>query len=105
MGMRISWLGMFAICLLVYATMGIFGYLDFLDIVQGNILVNLQYDVGRNAIITSAFVAITLTIVCAFPLVVFPCRESIFSVYRAPGSNKERDRMIEQYRSGVPEVK
>lgn len=102
--MRISWIGMLGICLIVYATIGIFGYLDFIDIVQGNILINLQYDVGRNAVITCAFGAITMTIVSAFPLVVFPCRESIFSIFRAPESSKERDRMIEQYRSGIPEM-
>jgi len=99
--MRISWLGMFGICLVVYASMGIFGYLDFLGTVQGNILVNLRYDVGHSAIISTAFVAITLTIVSAYPLVVFPCRESIFSILRAPKTSKDRDRMIEQHRAGV----
>lgn len=102
--MRVSWLGMFGICLMVYAAMGIFGYLDFLGTVKGNILVNLQYDVGDNAIITCSFVSIALTIVAAFPLVVFPCRESIFSILRAPSSSQERDKMIQQYRTGIPEM-
>lgn len=101
--MRVSWMGMCGICLLVYAAMGLFGYLDFLDIVQGNILINLQYDVGRSIIITFAFLAITLTVVAAFPLVVFPCRESIFSILRSPSSAVERDYMIEQHRLGVAE--
>lgn len=100
--MRVSWYGLFGICLMVYGTMGIFGYMDFLETVQGNILINMRYDVGHSAMITCAYVAITLTIVSAFPLVVFPCRESIFSILRAPQTSKERDNMILKHRTASP---
>eukprot|EP00662_Eupelagonemidae_sp_cell21_P023261 gene23261-16870_t len=106
--LRVSWLGMVGLCFSIYACMGIFGYLDFRADVDGNILRNLQQpglqvlvafyplpsDVRHDGVIATAFVAITLTVVVAFPLVVFPCRESIFHILNAPATDAERDRII-----------
>jgi hypothetical protein len=102
--MRISWVGMCGICLWVYLAMGVAGYLDFRGAIQGNILINLQYAVGQDAVVTGAFICIALTVVVAFPLCVFPCRESIFSIMRGPSSDLERDEMIDQFRAGDDQV-
>lgn len=94
------------VCFLVYGTMGAFGYFDFLSATKGtsratpslptakvyhapltprrqptpgNILQN--YHLGGSSvkdIVTAfAFVAITVTVVMAFPLNIFPCRYTI----------------------------
>eukprot|EP01061_Rhynchopus_euleeides_P022912 TRINITY_DN37411_c0_g1_i1.p1 TRINITY_DN37411_c0_g1~~TRINITY_DN37411_c0_g1_i1.p1 ORF type:complete len:542 (+),score=221.83 TRINITY_DN37411_c0_g1_i1:257-1882(+) len=76
--MRISWMGMGGICFLVYALMGTFGYIDFLDNTESTILHNL--DPSKDAVIAVAFIGIAMTVVVAFPLLVFPCRDSIFQV-------------------------
>ena len=65
----------------------------------------IKNQVGHDAVITFAFLCIAFTVVVAFPLVVFPCRESIFSILRAPASGKERDKIIDQYRTGIPELR
>lgn len=96
--MRVSWMGMVGLCFVIYSCMGIFGYLDFRADVEGNVLRNLQYDVQRDGVIAAAFVAITLTVVVAFPLVVFPTRESIFHILRAPATAAEREAIITQAR-------
>ncbi|KAJ9449816.1 Vacuolar amino acid transporter 6 [Diplonema papillatum] len=87
--MKISWLGMFGLCFMVYATMGVFGYLEFLGDTDGNILNN--YEPKNNVFLAVAFVAIALTVVVAFPLVVFPCRDSIFQLWM--GAKAENDRL------------
>ena len=95
--MKISWLGMGGICFVVYALMGVFGYLDFLGDTQGNILKNSDFDPSSNVFIAIAFVAIALTVVVAFPLVVFPCRDSIFSIILQP-KIEEREDAVQQAR-------
>ena len=70
--MRISWIGMGGICFIVYGLMGTFGYIDFLDVTASTILHNLNP--AKDAVIAIAFVAIAMTVVVAFPLLVFPCR-------------------------------
>jgi amino acid permease len=62
-------------CLLVYLGMGVFGYLQFGDATQGNVLQNCFPT--QNPMVIVSFAAITLTIVMAFPLVVFPCRYTV----------------------------
>ena len=62
-------------CLLVYLGMGVFGYLQFGSATQGNVLQNCFPT--QNPMVIVSFAAITLTIVMAFPLVVFPCRYTV----------------------------
>lgn len=100
--MRISWQGMLGVCAAVYGMMGIFGYLDFTNEVNADILVNLQKYAASDAVVAVAFLCIALTVVVAFPLVVFPCRESIFSIIHAPKNNEERNIIIDIVRSSVP---
>lgn len=73
------------ICFVVYAAMGIFGYLNFhgnaLEGIEGNILKNYPiqniHTDPKEWIILFAFLAITTTVVLAFPLNIFPCRFTI----------------------------
>lgn len=62
-------------CLLVYLGMGVFGYLQFGDATLGNVLQNCFPT--EDPMVIVSFAAITLTIVMAFPLVVFPCRYTV----------------------------
>lgn len=65
-----------SISMTVYALMGLAGYLDFLGETPGNILkkYELQADGFVDILIDLAFLAITITVVVAFPLNIFPCR-------------------------------
>eukprot|EP01065_Artemidia_motanka_P049262 TRINITY_DN8111_c0_g1_i1.p1 TRINITY_DN8111_c0_g1~~TRINITY_DN8111_c0_g1_i1.p1 ORF type:complete len:609 (+),score=146.80 TRINITY_DN8111_c0_g1_i1:55-1881(+) len=94
--MQVSWVGMCGLCFSVYALMGVFGYFDFKNAVDGNILNNLQYDAKRDGVIVAAFGAITMTVTVAFPLVIFPTRESLFSIMNAPRTEEEHDDIINQ---------
>ncbi|XP_034479825.1 putative sodium-coupled neutral amino acid transporter 10 [Drosophila innubila] len=71
------------ICTLVYIAVGFFGYVAFCQhSFSGNILVNLSPSFGSD-IIKIGFV---LSIAFSFPLVIFPCRASIYSLlYRKQG--------------------
>ncbi|KAL7735264.1 hypothetical protein ACLKA6_017973 [Drosophila palustris] len=71
------------ICTLVYIAVGFFGYVAFCQHnFSGNILVNLSPSFGSD-IIKIGFV---LSIAFSFPLVIFPCRASIYSLlYRKQG--------------------
>ena len=67
------------VCIVVYAMTGVFGSLEYHDETNQNILNNFFQDgkdskEGQSLVILMAFVAMALTIVMAFPLVVFPCR-------------------------------
>eukprot|EP00755_Sulcionema_specki_P018169 Sspe_Gene.66236::Locus_39145_Transcript_1_1_Confidence_1.000_Length_1913::g.66236::m.66236 len=86
--MKISWLGMAGLCFVIYALMGTAGYLDFEDVTKGNILKNFQPK--KDPVIAISFIAITLTVVVAFPLVVFPCRDSIFGILYGPKQTSDR---------------
>lgn len=72
--------GSMSVCFAVYSLMGIFGVLDFGPRTNGNILKNYCLDDTRTSpsgVIVAAYVAITLTVVMAFPLVIFPCRYTV----------------------------
>ncbi|ALC41671.1 CG30394 [Drosophila busckii] len=65
------------ICTLVYIAVGFFGYVAFCtQSFSGNILINLSPSFGSD-IIKIGFV---LSIAFSFPLVIFPCRASIYSL-------------------------
>ncbi|KAH8331607.1 hypothetical protein KR074_007896 [Drosophila pseudoananassae] len=72
------------ICTFVYIAVGFFGYVAFCThTFSGNILVNLSNSFGSD-IIKIGFV---LSIAFSFPLVIFPCRASIYSLlYRKVGA-------------------
>ena len=72
------------VCIAVYALTGLFGSLQYHDETNPNILNNFLKDQskngkgsGQNMILLLSFVAMALTIVMAFPLVVFPCRYTV----------------------------
>ena len=67
--------GAITTCFLVYLGMGLFGFWHYGSLTQGNVLKN-AFPTKDPVIIASA-VCIVLTIVMAFPLVVFPCRYTL----------------------------
>ncbi|XP_030557901.1 putative sodium-coupled neutral amino acid transporter 10 [Drosophila novamexicana] len=82
------------ICTLVYIAVGFFGYVAFCThSFSGNILVNLSPSFGSD-IIKIGFV---LSIAFSFPLVIFPCRASIYSLlYRKQGHTESSSYIPEQ---------
>ena len=69
--------GAVGVCFCVYLAMGVFGFADFLDDTQPNILTNYCIKSQREPYMLAAFAAIVCTILMAFPLNVFPCRYGI----------------------------
>ncbi|XP_062133895.1 putative sodium-coupled neutral amino acid transporter 10 isoform X2 [Drosophila sulfurigaster albostrigata] len=70
------------ICTLVYISVGFFGYVAYCQhTFSGNILINLSPSFGSD-IIKIGFV---LSIAFSFPLVIFPCRASIYSLLYRKG--------------------
>eukprot|EP00299_Pterocystis_sp_00344_P018102 c9047_g1_i1.p1 GENE.c9047_g1_i1~~c9047_g1_i1.p1 ORF type:complete len:461 (+),score=88.58 c9047_g1_i1:43-1425(+) len=68
-------------CLVVYITIGFFGFLEFQSSTCGNILQNFRTDLNNgHVMVIGAYLGITLTILMAFPLVIFPCRYSIETI-------------------------
>ncbi|KAG7296342.1 hypothetical protein JYU34_021480 [Plutella xylostella] len=68
------------ICTGVYFTLGLFGYIAFCSQpISGNILMSLSPTMSSD-VIKLGFV---LSVACSFPLVIFPCRASLYSfLYR-----------------------
>eukprot|EP00300_Choanocystis_sp_HF-7_P014294 c18638_g1_i1.p1 GENE.c18638_g1_i1~~c18638_g1_i1.p1 ORF type:complete len:464 (+),score=101.84 c18638_g1_i1:103-1392(+) len=66
------------VCMTIYILMGMFGVLDYHSDTCGNILRNFREDLEhRNILVIAAYLCITLTIIAAYPLVIFPCRFTI----------------------------
>ncbi|EDW09493.2 uncharacterized protein Dmoj_GI20533 [Drosophila mojavensis] len=81
------------ICTLVYIAVGFFGYVAFCThSFSGNILVNLSPSFGSD-IIKIGFV---LSIAFSFPLVIFPCRASIYSLLYKKGHMESSNYIPEQ---------
>ncbi|XP_068144516.1 LOW QUALITY PROTEIN: putative sodium-coupled neutral amino acid transporter 10 [Drosophila tropicalis] len=81
------------ICTLVYIAVGFFGYVAFCTYnFSGNILVNLSPSFGSD-IIKIGFV---LSIAFSFPLVIFPCRASIYSLLYRKGHTESSSYIPEQ---------
>ncbi|XP_064544044.1 putative sodium-coupled neutral amino acid transporter 10 isoform X2 [Drosophila montana] len=81
------------ICTLVYIAVGFFGYVAFCThSFSGNILVNLSPSFGSD-IIKIGFV---LSIAFSFPLVIFPCRASIYSLLYRKGHTESSNYIPEQ---------
>eukprot|EP01006_Ploeotia_vitrea_P013939 TRINITY_DN36678_c0_g1_i1.p1 TRINITY_DN36678_c0_g1~~TRINITY_DN36678_c0_g1_i1.p1 ORF type:complete len:448 (-),score=11.24 TRINITY_DN36678_c0_g1_i1:108-1451(-) len=67
--------GSVAISFSIYLFMGFFGYLAFGNATQGNILNNFSFW-NSDVMVMLVFVAITIAILVAFPLVIYPLRTS-----------------------------
>ncbi|KAH8266267.1 hypothetical protein KR038_004158 [Drosophila bunnanda] len=81
------------ICTFVYISVGFFGYVAFCThTFSGNILVNLSPSFGSD-IIKIGFV---LSIAFSFPLVIFPCRASIYSLLYRKGHTESSSYIPEQ---------
>ncbi|KAH8401066.1 hypothetical protein KR009_002788 [Drosophila setifemur] len=81
------------ICTCVYIAVGFFGYVAFCThTFSGNILVNLSTSFGSD-IIKIGFV---LSIAFSFPLVIFPCRASIYSLLYRKGHTESSSYIPEQ---------
>ncbi|KAH8272580.1 hypothetical protein KR026_006658 [Drosophila bipectinata] len=81
------------ICTFVYIAVGFFGYVAFCThTFSGNILVNLSNSFGSD-IIKIGFV---LSIAFSFPLVIFPCRASIYSLLYRKGHSESSSYIPEQ---------
>lgn len=66
-----------AICTGVYILVGFFGYVAFSDqIISGNVLISLSPSLASD-IIKMGFV---ISVAVSFPLVIFPCRASLYSL-------------------------
>ncbi|XP_016990757.2 putative sodium-coupled neutral amino acid transporter 10 [Drosophila rhopaloa] len=81
------------ICTFVYISVGFFGYVAFCThTFSGNILVNLSTSFGSD-IIKIGFV---LSIAFSFPLVIFPCRASLYSLLYRKGHSESSSYIPEQ---------
>lgn len=70
-----------ALCFLLYSLVGVFGFLEFRLHTCGNVLQNFIADFKAGAVgVVLMYVAIALTIVMSFPLIVYPCRCTLEAV-------------------------
>mmetsp|Transcript_13276 Transcript_13276/g.46410 ORF Transcript_13276/g.46410 Transcript_13276/m.46410 type:complete len:458 (+) Transcript_13276:54-1427(+) len=70
-----------SLCLLLYACIGVSGFLEFGHRTHGNILNNFSQEFTQGSVgVVLMYGAIAVTIVMAFPLIVHPCRSSIENV-------------------------
>ena len=67
--------GAILICLAIYIAIGVSGYLEFGKETKGNILLN--YDPSAEPVMLIPFLGITLTVLMAFPMNIFPCRYTL----------------------------
>ena len=76
MNMIIS--GAVNMCTGIYLSMGFFGYIAFshLENIDGNILVSFAPTMAIEAL----KLGFVLTVALSFPMVLFPCRQSIYSL-------------------------
>lgn len=66
-----------SMCTCVYMAVGFFGYVAFFkQEFSGNILMNLEPSASSD-VIQMGFV---LSVACSFPLMIFPCRASLYSL-------------------------
>ena len=77
-------------CVIAYLLMGVFGYLNFGDDTQGNILKNYCVQDTRDPLMISAFICIVITIVMAYPLNIFPSRYTIEVILARWAKRRER---------------
>lgn len=61
----------------LYLSVGLFAYLEFGSRIQGDVLKNFCIQDSHDVVIIVAFILLSCKICVAFPLLVFPCRDSI----------------------------
>ena len=79
-----------AICVLVYLLAGGFGYLEFGSATLDNVLTNFCVGVTRDPLVITAYICITVTVVMAFPLNIFPCRYTMDIIFRRCDNPRRR---------------
>ncbi|KAJ2944201.1 hypothetical protein O0L34_g18179 [Tuta absoluta] len=85
------------ICTAVYFTLGLFGYIAFCShTVSGNILMSLAPTMA-NDVIRLGFV---MSVAFSFPLIIFPCRASLYSLLYKKAHVTHHDHMMNQ---SIPE--
>lgn len=70
------------VCMIVYLLAGGFGYLEFGSATLDNILTNFCVSVTGDPFVIAAYICITVTVVMAFPLNIFPCRYTLDIIFR-----------------------
>lgn len=79
------------ICTVVYLTLGIFGYIAFSShTISGNILVSLSPTLASD-VIKLGFV---MSLAFSFPLIIFPCRASLYSLLYRKAHPSNHDNII-----------
>ncbi|KAI5644098.1 transmembrane amino acid transporter protein domain-containing protein [Phthorimaea operculella] len=85
------------ICTAVYFTLGLFGYIAFCShTISGNILMSLAPTMA-NDVIRLGFV---MSVAFSFPLIIFPCRASLYSLLYKKAHVTHHDHMIQH---SIPE--
>lgn len=84
--------------LIAYLLMGIFGYIAFPSFTPGNIIIALDITHGKHTLLMNTFIVIAylgmaLSLTTSFPLMVFPMRYSLFSLF------KDNDYIDQQYKN------
>lgn len=82
---RIVIIGTLSFCIILYSVVGVFGYAEFGDTIEGNILLNYPAD---SPLVNTARACMTITALCSYPLMNFVNRkvidyliERIFEIY------------------------
>ena len=70
------------ICVVLYSLIGTFAYVDFGPLTEDNVLKNYCVHDTRDPMMIGAFVCITIAVVMAFPLNVFPARVTLEGVFK-----------------------
>ncbi|KAL0872143.1 hypothetical protein ABMA27_004559 [Loxostege sticticalis] len=79
------------ICTCVYFTLGLFGYIAFsAQDISGNILMSLSPTMASD-VIKLGFV---MSVACSFPLIIFPCRASLYSLLYKKVHSSQHDHII-----------
>jgi len=71
-----------AVCVLFYSLIGTFAYVDFGERTADNVLKNYNVQETHDPMMIGSFVCITIAVVMAFPLNVFPARATLEGVAR-----------------------
>ncbi|GMI44722.1 hypothetical protein TrCOL_g13908 [Triparma columacea] len=81
--------GAVTVCFIAYLLMGTMGYLDFGPNTQSNILKNYCVRKNPSPLIIASFICITITIIMAFPLNIFPMRYTVEVILARQGQGQK----------------
>ena len=82
--------GAVTVCFIAYLLMGTMGYLDFGPNTQSNILKNYCVRKNPSPLIIASFICITITIIMAFPLNIFPMRYTVEVILARQGGKGQK---------------